>query len=249
MRLSLRVAGVGGDVVRMEDLDRFSACFAASGFLPQRFRPSYGLAEATLAVCMGAVLVDEEGRLACGRPLSGWQIRVVDEGGASLPALQIGRIQVRGNALMTGYWQRGGLQRLTSEDWFQTDDLGYLSNSGELVVAGRQHALLVLRGRNVQAEAIELAVSSALQLPHGMVMAYQEAMPQSLSSALVVLVECAQQDLALREQRKAMAQRAVLMTCGNAADIRLVPPRAVKLTTSGKIARQRTIDCLSRDHD
>ena len=249
MRLNLRVAGVGGDVVRMDDLDRFSACFAASGFLPHQFRPSYGLAEATLAVCMGPVLVDEEGRLAGGRPLSGWQVRVVDEGGASLPALQIGRIQVRGNALMTGYWRRGGRQIMAAEDWFQTDDLGYLSNSGELVVTGRQQALLVLRGRNIQAETIELAVCSALQLSHGMVMAYQEAMPQSLSSGLVVLVECAQQDLALREQRKAIAQRAVLMTCGNAADIRLVPPRAVKLTTSGKIARQSTIEYVSRGYD
>lgn len=252
LQLRLRVAGVGGDVVRTDDLNRFAARFAASGFAPGQFQPSYGLAEATLAVCMGPVHVDEEGRLACGRPLPGWQVRVVDDSGASVPALQTGRIQIQGNALMTGYWQCGQRQPVAPGDWFQTDDLGYLARSGALVVTGRRQSLLVLRGRNVQAEAIETAVGAALQLPHGTVMAFQDATAASSASSasvLTVLVECALQDEAMREQCRSIARKAVFIACGNAADVRLVPPRTVKLTTSGKVARRSTIDQLARAHD
>jgi len=45
-----RVAGVGGEMVRPSVLRDFAACFAASGFDPAAFVPSYGLAESTLAV-------------------------------------------------------------------------------------------------------------------------------------------------------------------------------------------------------
>lgn len=51
-----RIAGVGGDMVRPEGLDRFAETFAASGFDAAAFLPSYGLAEATLAVSFSPLL-------------------------------------------------------------------------------------------------------------------------------------------------------------------------------------------------
>jgi fatty-acyl-CoA synthase len=45
-----RVAGIGGEMVRSETLDRFAQTFAVTGFSPKAFLPSYGLAESTLAV-------------------------------------------------------------------------------------------------------------------------------------------------------------------------------------------------------
>src|SRR3546814_362647 len=45
-----RVAGIGGEMVRAETLERFSQTFAVTGFSPKAFLPSYGLAESTLAV-------------------------------------------------------------------------------------------------------------------------------------------------------------------------------------------------------
>lgn len=45
-----RVAGIGGEMVRAEILDRFTETFAVTGFSPRAFLPSYGLAESTLAV-------------------------------------------------------------------------------------------------------------------------------------------------------------------------------------------------------
>src|SRR5512138_27672 len=45
-----RVAGIGGEMVRAETLERFAQTFAVTGFSPTAFLPSYGLAESTLAV-------------------------------------------------------------------------------------------------------------------------------------------------------------------------------------------------------
>jgi fatty-acyl-CoA synthase len=45
-----RVAGIGGEMIRARTLEQFAESFAASGFNPKAFVPSYGLAEATLAV-------------------------------------------------------------------------------------------------------------------------------------------------------------------------------------------------------
>jgi fatty-acyl-CoA synthase len=45
-----RVAGIGGEMIRERALEQFAERFAASGFSAGAFVPSYGLAEATLAV-------------------------------------------------------------------------------------------------------------------------------------------------------------------------------------------------------
>jgi fatty-acyl-CoA synthase len=45
-----RVAGIGGEMVRAETLERFTETFSVTGFSPKAFLPSYGLAESTLAV-------------------------------------------------------------------------------------------------------------------------------------------------------------------------------------------------------
>ncbi|WP_157667474.1 AMP-binding protein [Comamonas serinivorans] len=249
LRLKLRVAGVGGDVVREHDLHRFATRFDVSGFSAGQFHPCYGLAEATLAVSMGPASVDAHGRSTSGTPLPGWDIRIVDDAGAPLPAMQTGRIHLRGPALMTGYWQHGRLSPVSPQDWFATEDLGHLTPAGELVVTGRLQSLLVIRGRNVHAEAVEAAVCAQLQLAHGTVMALQEARAPGESMALVVLVECPVQDPDQRRQWADTARRAAFSASGDAAEIRLVAPRTVKLTTSGKIARQMTLDHLRQGHD
>jgi fatty-acyl-CoA synthase len=50
---ALRVAGIGGDMLRADRLAAFAEALAPAGFAPAAFLPSYGLAEATLAVSFG----------------------------------------------------------------------------------------------------------------------------------------------------------------------------------------------------
>jgi fatty-acyl-CoA synthase len=48
---SWRHAGIGGDMVRPDVLDRFAETFGPKGFRREAFIPSYGMAEASLAIC------------------------------------------------------------------------------------------------------------------------------------------------------------------------------------------------------
>jgi fatty-acyl-CoA synthase len=50
-----RVAGIGGEMIRTRALEQFAECFAPAGFSTGAFVPSYGLAEATLAVTFSEV--------------------------------------------------------------------------------------------------------------------------------------------------------------------------------------------------
>ncbi len=52
---SWRIAGIGGDMIRPGVLAGFASAFAACGFAPAAFLPSYGMAEATLAISFAAV--------------------------------------------------------------------------------------------------------------------------------------------------------------------------------------------------
>ncbi|TDS69620.1 AMP-binding protein [Comamonas sp. JUb58] len=242
MQLKLRIAGVGGDMVRTHDLNRFAHRFADSGFSLHKFHPCYGLAEATLAVGMGSSPQNSVDRLSNSQPLSDWEVRIVDDVGSPLPKLQAGHIHIRGPSLMTGYWKQGQLFRLAPQEWFHTDDIGHFTQSGELVVTGRAQSLLLVRGRKVQAEAIELAACAALELSHGSVMAYQDHQ----STRIVIVVECSSRAEVLRQQWIETIREVVFHVCGDAADILLVPPRTIRLTTSGKIARRTTLERLNK---
>jgi acyl-CoA synthetase (AMP-forming)/AMP-acid ligase II len=127
-----RVAFSGGEPVRADTLDRFAARFARCGFARAAFRPSYGLAEATLVVSSSvidrepAVLsVDSaalrEGRIrtssaadpgaqrfvSCGVSLPGQELCVVAvEAGRACEEDTIGEIWVRGPNVAAGYWRR-----------------------------------------------------------------------------------------------------------------------------------------------
>lgn len=52
---SWRIAGIGGDMIRPPVLAAFFATFASRGFRAEAFLPSYGMAEATLAICFAPI--------------------------------------------------------------------------------------------------------------------------------------------------------------------------------------------------
>src|SRR4051812_26941014 len=88
---SLRLAGIGADMIQPAVLDRFADVFAASGFDQRAFLPSYGMAEVcvglSFAAPFGGVKVDsfpdpQTGRLrdfvVCGRVIAGHTVEIRD---------------------------------------------------------------------------------------------------------------------------------------------------------------------------
>jgi acyl-CoA synthetase (AMP-forming)/AMP-acid ligase II len=127
-----------------------------------RVQLMYGLTECKRVSIMP---VDEDLRRpgACGRPLPGTEVFVVDEDGKSLPPGQVGEFIVRGRHVMAGYWRREELtrQRFIRVDGpcsvLRTGDYGWMDFDGYLYVEGRRDDVYKERGFRVSATEIEAA--------------------------------------------------------------------------------------------
>ncbi|CAN5156232.1 fatty acyl-AMP ligase [soil metagenome] len=147
-----RLAGNGADMIRPDVMQGFVDAFADAGFAPTAFLPSYGLAEATLAVTImppgeGIVveLVEEtdlsggsaaEGRpqrfraiVNCGKPAKDMIVQIRDEDGSPLNERQIGKVWTTGPSLMVGYFRdQEATDACLIDGWLDTGDMGYLSD-------------------------------------------------------------------------------------------------------------------------
>lgn len=132
-----------------------------------RIQLMFGLTE-----CKRVSIMPPDGDLdrpgACGRPLPGTEVIVVDDDGAALPAGEVGEIVVRGPHVMAGYWRR---PELTARRFHRVDDLfvelrsgdyGYLDEDGYLYFVGRRDDIYKSRGFRVSATEVEAA---ALRVP------------------------------------------------------------------------------------
>ncbi|HEY2292550.1 MAG TPA: amino acid adenylation domain-containing protein, partial [Thermoanaerobaculia bacterium] len=161
---SWRVAFNGAEPVRASTLERFAAAFAPCGLRREALYPCYGLAEATLFVTGGHGARVERERVSCGRAWMGQRIVAVDpETGEERPAGAEGEIWISGPSVARGYWENPESTAMgfnaflpTGEGPFlRTGDLGFLSG-GELYVSGRLKDLIILRGRNLYPQDVEL---------------------------------------------------------------------------------------------
>jgi fatty-acyl-CoA synthase len=180
----LRIAGCGAEPIQARALRDFAARLAPARFDPSAFMPSYGMAEATLAITFAPLRdglktdVNEAGHelVDCGRAFPDHELAVVDEQGRRLGERQIGQIVTRGPSVTRGYYNEPELTAQTyrplpgegPEPWLHTGDLGYLAN-GRLFICGRLKDMVIVRGRNYYPSDIEWAVSEQLaRAPEGL---------------------------------------------------------------------------------
>jgi acyl-CoA synthetase (AMP-forming)/AMP-acid ligase II len=157
---SLRLVVTGGEPVRLATIRAFESRFD----LPGVVRPAYGLSEATLAVTAVApgepLAVDATGNVSCGRPLPGFELRVVDANGADCGAGEPGEIRVKSESLFSGYFEPGGPDTgMLREGWLATGDWGRLGAQGELYVLGRRRNLLKHGGATYAPRELEDAAT------------------------------------------------------------------------------------------
>ncbi|NTG05514.1 non-ribosomal peptide synthetase, partial [Rhizobium rhizogenes] len=107
---------------------------------------------------------------SCGEPARDHHLLVVDpETRAPLGSGSIGEIWVNGPSIALGYWQRPALNdeifgaTLVTDmagRYLRTGDLGFV-DGGELFITGRRKDLIIIRGRNLYPQDIELSVEDA----------------------------------------------------------------------------------------
>ena len=262
-----RVAGNGADMIRPDVMQAFVDAFHPAGFDAAAFLPSYGLAEATLAVSMmplgeGIVsdLVDErvlagEGVAGlprdttkptryraivnCGKPLPGLTVEVRSETGGALAERHIGRLYVRGDGVMAGYFGDPAATAavLSADGWLDTGDMGYLAG-GYIYIVGRAKDMIIVNGKNHWPQDIEWAIEQLPGFKAGDIAAFSITTPGG-EEAPAVLVQCrtscASERAALRDAIRNRVRAITGMTCV----VELVPPRTLPRTSSGKLSRSK----------
>ena len=126
--------------------------------LPGRFYELYGLTEGFATVLDRDDAGLKTGSVGVPPPL--YEMRIVDEGGADLPAGEIGEIVGRGPITMPGYYKRPDLTLETiREGWIHTGDLGHVDEDGFLYLVDRKKDLIISGGVNVYPRDIEEVVA------------------------------------------------------------------------------------------
>jgi fatty-acyl-CoA synthase len=258
-----RVAGNGADMIRPDVMQSFVDAFADAGFNAGSFLPSYGLAEATLAVSImppgEGIVVElvEETLLAgggpaerdrpqrfrsivnCGKAVKDMEIAIRDEEGRPLPDRAIGKVHARGPSIMVGYFRDEEATEacLDSDGWLDTGDMGYLSD-GYIYIVGRAKDMIIINGKNHWPQDIEWAVEQLPGFKAGDIAAFSITTPGGEETP-AVLVQCRTSDAAERSRLRNEIRDRVRSITGMNCVVELVPPRTLPRTSSGKLSRAK----------
>ena len=256
-----RIAGNGADMIRPDVMQAFVDAFADAGFKATAFMPSYGLAEATLAVSImppgegivvelveetllsgGAAIGDRPQRyraiVNCGRPVRDMLVEIRTEDGAILPEKAIGKVWARGPSIMTGYFRDPEATAACMVDgWLDTGDMGYMSD-GYVYIVGRAKDMIIINGKNHWPQDIEWAVEQLPGFKAGDIAAFAITTPGGEETP-AVLVQCRTSDVAERAHLRDAIREKVRAITGMNCVVELVPPRTLPRTSSGKLSRAK----------
>lgn len=255
---SWRSAYCGAEPVRADTLANFSRRFQAFGFGAGALYPCYGMAESTLMISGGqlgqpstVLSLERPTRqlVACGHAWLGSELLIVDpETLCPCAPGQIGEIWTAGPSVAQGYWQQEALNRQTFQaipntgghiSYLRTGDLGFL-HDGQLYIAGRLKDLIIVHGQNHHPQDLEATIQRSHQALAGQRGA-AFATGFDTQEQVVVVQEVKRSHLAALPQDAIFSamREAVAREHGvSLAEIVLIRPATLPLTSSGKIQRR-----------
>ena len=188
--------------------------------------------------------------VGCGPPVRDTEVLVVHpEGRTECPFGEVGELWVRGPGVARGYWGKtdseisvfeGNILGIEGPSFLRTGDLGFMAD-GEIYVTGRLKDLIIIRGRKLYPQDIELTVEACHPMirPHACA-AYSIIDEGVESIAVAVEIERTrpESDDTLREKVTSAIRQAVSETHEvGLAQVTLLRPGTIPRTTSGKIRR------------
>ncbi|GHE10279.1 AMP-binding protein [Streptomyces alanosinicus] len=150
----------GGEPVHAEVIHRFQQLLAPHGLPTDAMYPGWGMSETSSGVTDCRFSEHTEGRyVPVGRPQPGTRIRITADDSTVVTQNTVGHVQVSGAAVSHGYYQnpQQNKQSFTSDGWFKTGDLGYISD-GVLTVTGRADDQITIAGVTYHGHEIEASV-------------------------------------------------------------------------------------------
>ena len=268
---TLRWALSGAEPVEPADVEDLCEAGAPFGLKPDAILPAYGMAETTVAVsfseCGAGLVVDEVDadllavlrravpaakgnttRLATLGPLlDGLEARVVDEVGNLVPTRGVGVIELRGEPLTPGYITVGGFVPTQDEQgWYDTGDLGYLTENGHIVVCGRVKDVIIMAGRSIYPTDVERAAGRVEGVRPGCAVALRLDAGHSRESFAVAVESNAFEDPAqVRRIKHQVAHEVVAEVDMRPRNVVVLGPGTIPKTPSGKLRRAHSVSLVS----
>ncbi len=259
---SWRIAANGAEKIYPHTLIEFEKKFAAYGLKKTALLPVYGLAESAVALAISPL--DREFKLdhvdrklfeekreaqistdknalifvACGKPMQGHEIRIVDDNQNELPERHVGNVQFRGPSAMQGYYHNPvATQAILHDGWLDSGDLAYIAQE-EIYITGRRKDLIIKAGRNLYPAEIESMVETVKDVRHGCVVAFEVTDAKLGTEQLIIVAETRMETSAIKERIINDIREVIASSLDIVPDrIVLVKPHVIPKTSSGKLQR------------
>ncbi len=161
-----------------------------------------------------------------------FEVRIVEDG-VEKDINEIGEIQVKGEAVMKGYYQYGKICRNSFDNgWFNTGDIGYIDSNGYLYIKGRIKNIIIVAGKNIYPEEVE----DILMKNENILFAHVYAIPSKITNEKVVADICVRSGAFI-------SLKAVMEFCRKNMDKYMIPNEIHFVTQqsinfSGKLCRK-----------
>lgn len=164
----VRLAVSGGAALPVEVLHGFERRFGAAVL------EGYGLSETSPVAAFNH---PDRPRKAgsIGMPIRGVEMRLVTEDGGVAAPGEVGEIAIRGENVMTGYWNRpDATAEAVRDGWFHSGDLARVDEDGFYFIVDRKKDMIIRGGYNVYPREIEevlyehpaVAEAAVVGMPH-----------------------------------------------------------------------------------
>ncbi|CAO2184500.1 unnamed protein product [Urochloa humidicola] len=263
---------IAAEPVRRKTVKRFVELTQPFGFLEGALAPGYGLAENCVYVSCAfgeckPIFIDWQGRVCCGYVDPDDQdiiIKIVDadsltehEDGAE------GEIWISSPSSGVGYWGNKEISQKTfcnhlknypNKNFTRTGDLGRIIN-GKLFITGRIKDLIIVAGRNIYSADVEKTVEGSsdvlrpgccavVGVPEEVLTQKGISIPDSSDQVGLVVIAEVREGKAVSEEIADNIKTRVAEEHGvTIASVKLIKPRTISKTTSGKIRR---FECMKQ---
>lgn len=169
----------GGEAIVAKTARRFLHLLQPHGLPGTCMHPAWGMSETCSGVTYSDGFTEDstsdgDSFVEVGAPIPGFSMRIVDARNQVTLEGKIGRLQVKGDSVTSGYYRdmERTQQAFSSDGWFETGDLGFLRR-GRLTITGREKDTIIVNGVNYHSHEIEAVVEDV----SGVVVSFTAACP------------------------------------------------------------------------
>ena len=168
-------------------------------FPHHQYDTNYGLSESIGPGCvhLGVENVHKVG--AIGVPGFGWEVKIVDENGATVPQGQVGELCVKGPGVMTCYYKDPkATAEVLKDGWLFTGDMAQQDEDGFIWLVDRKKDVIISGGENIYPVQIEDFLSAYPKVKDVAVIGLPDPRLGEISAAIIQVEEgqeCTEQEI------------------------------------------------------